>query len=494
MQRMLGHEGLKTFARPLASVDSLTKPAFRNIRRAHADVHDQMERISIFGACLLRAAFALVLTVGAPLANAQQSYGAYHFTYPYDGNNRPIDFSRAAIGSTVAEACSKRSQDEITGGYNNQTHPLIFVGVVQAAPAACGFVVLNTTPDPDIPVTNPVVTPEFHSCESFAFFPAQYPKPPLCPLTCPPEQKDPETGLCWLSTPQNAGLPCPRCPNPVHPGTGNKFQPETDLASTGGQLAFVRYYNSGVPAYDNVHGGYWLHTYSSRILVDASPASRANAYRSDGRQVVFTPNGPNWIGPADVADTLTELKNAQGIRTGWRYFVAATDDTEHYDASGRLTAIVRRSGLTQTLTYTDGTDGAVSGNGGFALDIAGNPTSLVLDRGLLLRVSDHVGRTLTFGYTNLWRIKKVTDPAGGTFLRSGPTNSDSPISVVCARMDDGFVRLGEESGEEAKKKSRVGVQGEGGAGGDAGRQDPFGARRAVRCAPAPDHGVEKAAA
>lgn len=93
----------------------------------------------VIGARRLGAVFVAALTLGAPLANAQQQYGAYHFTYPYDGNNRPIDFSRAAIGSTVAEACSKRSQDEITGGYNNQTHPLISVGVVQDAPAVCGF-------------------------------------------------------------------------------------------------------------------------------------------------------------------------------------------------------------------------------------------------------------------------------------------------------------------------------------------------------------------
>jgi YD repeat-containing protein len=389
---------------------------------------------------VLRAALAAAFALATPLAGAQQQYGAYHFTYPYDGNNRPIDFSRAAIGSTVAEACSKRSQDEITGGYNNQTHPLISVGVVQPSPAACGYLWLNTTGDPDIVIVHPVVAPQFHSCESFAFFPPAYPKPPLCPLNCPADQKDPETGLCRLSTPKNAGRPCPECGNPVNPGTGNKFQAERDLVSTGGQLGFMRYYNSGVPAYDNALGGFWLHSYSSRILVGA-PATQASVYRSDGRQLVFTLDGPNWIGPADVADRLTELKNAQGIRTGWHYFVAATDDTEHYDASGKLTAIVSRSGLTQTLTYTDGTDGAVSGNGGFALDIAGNPISVILDRGLLLRVRDHMGRTLTFGYTNLWRLKKVTDPAGGTFLYVYTLAANGLANLTSVTYPDGRQRV-----------------------------------------------------
>jgi hypothetical protein len=43
---------------------------------------------------------------------------------------------------------------------------------------------------------------------------------------------------------------------------------------------------------------------------------------------------------------------------------------------------------------------------------------------------------------------------------------------MAACVNDGFGRLGEESGEEAKKKSRNGVQGEGGTSGDPGRQDP----------------------
>jgi YD repeat-containing protein len=396
--------------------------------------------LELFGGRWLGAALAVALTFGAPLANAQQEYGAYHFLYPYDGNNKPIDLSRAAVGSTVAEACSKRTQDEITGGYDNPVHPFISVGVVQPAPPACGFYWLNTTPDPDAVITVPVVAPQFHSCESFASFPPQYPKPALCPLNCPADQKDPSTGLCRLSSPKNAGPPCPKCGNPVNPGTGNKFQAETDLASPGGQLAFVRYYNSGVPAHDSRLGGFWLHTYNSRILVDA-PAGPASAYRSDGRQLVFTLQGPNWIGQADIADSLTELKNAQGTTTGWRYFVAATDDTEHYDASGRLTAIVRRSGLSQTLTYTDGTNGAVSGNGGFALDTFGNPTSTILDRGLLLRVRDHVGRTLTFGYTNLWRLKKVTDPAGGSFLYIYTLATNGLANLASVTYPDGRQRL-----------------------------------------------------
>ena len=47
--------------------------------------------------------------------------------------------------------------------------------------------------------------------------------------------------------------------------------------------------------------------------------------------------------------------------------------------------------------------------------------------------------------------------------RSGPTNSDSPISVISARRGDGIARKdGEEDCKKAEKESRGGVQGKGG--------------------------------
>jgi len=63
-----------------------------------------------------------------------------------------------------------------------------------------------------------------------------------------------------------------------------------------------------------------------------------------------------------------------------------------------------------------------------------------------------------------------------TEQRSGPTNSDSPISVISARGGDGIARSnGEEDGKKAEKESFGGIQGKGGVGGDSGRQDALGA-------------------
>ena len=54
---------------------------------------------------------------------------------------------------------------------------------------------------------------------------------------------------------------------------------------------------------------------------------------------------------------------------------------------------------------------------------------------------------------------------------SGPGNSDSPISVISARMGDGIARMdGEQDVEKTEKESRSGVQGQGGIGGDPGRE------------------------
>jgi YD repeat-containing protein len=207
----------------------------------------------------------------------------------------------------------------------------------------------------------------------------------------------------------------------------------------GGQIGLVRYYNSGRPAFDKVFGGFWRHSYHRRILISAPP-TLATYYRNDGKEFRFTLQGSSWITDADVSDALTELKDAQGQRTGWTVRVAGTDDTEHYDASGKLTAIERRSGLSETLTYADGTDGSTSGNGGFVLDAAGNPTAELLPKGLLLRVRDHFGRSLTFGYDSLWRIVKITDPAGGTYLYTYAPAGNGFSNLVSAEYPDGQVR------------------------------------------------------
>ena len=408
--------------------------------------HGRLSLVRSFGGCLMAA---LGLVASFALAQSPQPYGAYHFLYPYDGNNRQLDLSKAAVGRTPGEACAVRSADEITGGYNNSIHPLLFVGMLDST--TCGWQWLNTTPDPDVVVNVPTVVPQFDSCAAFDGFVPQHPRPPLCPLKCDdlPGAQDPTTGLCWWSGPKGGGKPCPACGNPINPGTGNKFQEETDLALSGEGLRVVRAYNSGIPAHSRDLGGFWLHTYNRRVVFTTKPGEintrRANVHRPDGRTFFYFPLYPGtFIGPSisdgDINDVLTELKDASGRTTGFTYLLGSTEETEQYDAFGRLIAIRTRSGLTQTLTYTDGTDGSTSGNGASALDSAGNPTTVVLERGLLLRVRDHFGRPLTFGYDSQRRIVKITDPAAGVYLYTYVPAGNGLSNLASVRYPDGHVR------------------------------------------------------
>ena len=99
-------------------------------------------------------------------------------------------------------------------------------------------------------------------------------------------------------------------------------------------------------------------------------------------------------------------------------------------------SITNRVGFSQTLTYSDGTAGT---NGGYFLDATGNPTTYVLSAGLLIRVTDPVGRMLQFGYDTSSRVVKMTDPAGGVYLYtySGTQLTDNLTGV---KYPDGKIR------------------------------------------------------
>jgi YD repeat-containing protein len=374
-------------------------------------------------------AFLVACALLLSCAPVGAEYNIYWTVFPYDGSQSPqfpSDISRMVFGRNPADACSKRTADEIIATHRparEDLHPIVFVGMLN--PNSCGFQWVN---DPYV-INEPMITPASNFCSQTTNWPANWPSPPKCALDCPDTDKI--NGNCPPSTPKNGGTPCPKCGNPVNPGTGNKFQEETDYAAIAdGQLSFVRYYNSGLPAVNMAVGGFWSHTFNSRVVIDGT-AAQVSYTRADGREYTFNLQSGSWVGDADVSDVLTELKDANGRRTGWRYRIAANEDTEVYDASGSLTAIERRNGLTLTLVYSDGTDGASSGNGGFVLDASGNPTATLLPKGLLLRAVDQFGKRLTFGYDTYSRIVKMTDPAGGAYLYSyGPMSGVSNLLSV----------------------------------------------------------------
>lgn len=214
----------------------------------------------------------------------------------------------------------------------------------------------------------------------------------------------------------NNGDPCPSCGNPANPANGNKFERHLVYRGLNGfelSLAF-----NTLDDYATRFGRRWRDSYDRRIA--ASGASMA-AFRPDGKVFQFVLSSGVWIPDASTNYRLAELKNASGTTTGWQLYVPDGDETETYNAAGLLLSIRSRAGLTQTVIYSDGSTGP---NGGFILDNSGQPTQLAIPLGAPIRVIDHFGRTLAFGYNAALRVVTVTDPSGGLYHFTYGTNSN----------------------------------------------------------------------
>ncbi len=191
----------------------------------------------------------------------------------------------------------------------------------------------------------------------------------------------------------NAGSPM--LGNPINVATGNKFQRDTDIRPSAlGSPGFERYYNSAAFGSQTL-GPQWRHSYDRSVAATnvSLPDGVAWVQRPDGKGYKFSKpaTGMQWTSDPDVVDRLYQLVDTNNNLLGWQY-VTKDDDTELFDASGRLQSITARSGATQTLTYSTG----VSPNAPQA--------------GLLLQVADSLGRELSFTYDSVARIHSVTDP------------------------------------------------------------------------------------
>lgn len=221
---------------------------------------------------------------------------------------------------------------------------------------------------------------------------------------------------------KNLGPQCPQCGNPISLGIGGKHQEERDYVGAGRlPLEFSRHYNNlltssawySVTDYpgsvaDRVlmasdpdepekqiigmdrMGVMWRHSYQRGIVLRTTDAIQtAAAYRPDGKVYAFNNYNGTFVGDTDVIDSLVRLGDGT-----WRYTTAQGEQTEEYDANGRLTRINDRGGEFQVLAYD-----------------ACN---------LLRTVTDNFGRTLTLDYTEAcsagtttaYRVSSVTDPSG----------------------------------------------------------------------------------
>ena len=260
-----------------------------------------------------------------------------------------------------------------------------------------------------------------------------------CILTLPdtapiPDKNDGDPDLCGGGS-GSVG-------NPINTGTGNKFQLETDyVAPDNSGLAFRRAYNSSpdmvyrnyyrcaetMPAgaiwKTNQNGYYgdvcvinpgiyllrarWTHSYDRRIsasYVAGATTGLAVTNRPDGKSIRFNLISGSWTPDRDIADRLVRLSDGIGNTTGWMLTLAADSSIENYAADGKLMSIVSRSGLTQTLAYTNGLLATVTDAFGRQLSFAYDGSSRMIS------MTDPVGQIYTYGYTSAGMISTVTYP------------------------------------------------------------------------------------
>lgn len=220
-------------------------------------------------------------------------------------------------------------------------------------------------------------------------------------------------GFVNPSTDKNPPNGCPSIRNPIQPNTGNKTQSELDYVSaTTYPLNFIRYYNlyqrGGL-----VLGANWLGTPQPRILSTPS-LTQVIVLRPSGLKLPFNASTGQWFTSVDVKDVLIELRDTNFVRTGWTYKEDATGDIETYDANGKLLSVADRSGFTKTFSYST----------------ASTPSNIAPVPGLLITVTDALGRSLNFSYDSSSRLKTMTNPAGGSYTYSYTTDGNNNLLSV----------------------------------------------------------------
>src|SRR6267378_2375242 len=138
-------------------------------------------------------------------AHAQDLFTA---TYPYDGNNFPLDLSKQIFARTMAELCPQRTDAEILGGF--YAGPVLYVGFFpEGTPGApingmCGYQWFNANRNEIVTVG--VLPPNKMYCSAVPEM-ANNPNaalPQWCLMTCPDDQKGPD-GYCLVLSPKQGG-------------------------------------------------------------------------------------------------------------------------------------------------------------------------------------------------------------------------------------------------------------------------------------------------
>ncbi|OMH39302.1 DUF6531 domain-containing protein [Motiliproteus sp. MSK22-1] len=195
--------------------------------------------------------------------------------------------------------------------------------------------------------------------------------------------------------------------NPVNISTGNKFQQETDLSSSGSSsLILKRSYNSS--------NGLWRYSYGQKIYSEGTDAS---VVRADGKTFTYTFANGSWNSDGDVYHLLEE--NVDGY--AWKLSLKS-GAVEYYDDQGRLVLLEAIQGQQQSLTYVD--NSIVVSN-----DVGDQLTLEQDDQGVLQSALLNGTENITYGYDPYNRLVSVTR-TDNTSRQYHYENPDYPFNLT----------------------------------------------------------------
>ena len=207
----------------------------------------------------------------------------------------------------------------------------------------------------------------------------------------------------------------PAVGNPISVGNGIKWQWERDYDGAGAYpLTFVRTYNSA-QTNGSVVGNKWTHTYQSSIHVapsplgsDSTPQNTVEAVlvtHGDGTYTQYVRRGSAYVPDTNIPEPLVRLVDGSGNTAGWEV-TRFSDETEHYDAAGRLQWVRNRSGLRHNLAYNSaGQLTSVSDDFGRSLQLTYDPTS-----GQVATLIDPDNKVTRYGYDSNHNAGSVEYP------------------------------------------------------------------------------------
>ena len=218
------------------------------------------------------------------------------------------------------------------------------------------------------------------------------------------------TGICTKAPPQNHGGTCKKTGNPIATGVGNKFESSVDMSFPGG-LVFRRFYGS-----DHIAGWggpfvKWSHNYARRLMYSHSDKS-VRSIAADGKVLLFTASGQDYVAPAGVRDLLVPQRNSNNDIIGWTYLAIDRRQIDIYGSEGELQEVIDLSGKRVTLAY--------------------DPNQMPGVR--LDSITDDYGKSITLQYDSAGRLEKLISPAASEVLYAADALGN--LSTVTYPDDD----------------------------------------------------------